>query len=214
MFLEGSLKPSFADDMELLWEFSPSFCCSSLIFSFCPSTCEARELFSSVSSTIRLSFSAIWRCLIAMLDYMSITTNSQALFSEKGVHGMKLKDKKIDIVQSEHVSDKYGNRENGEKTVATVWAYFRQLPGDELYTGVSTQTNETCLFQIGFLDDLNTKTQAIKYNGNLYDITRVDTFEGYKTDLTLYCKIRKQACKELCPSLEYFIPRLVEPLMK
>lgn len=29
-------------------------------------------------------------------------------------------------------------------------------------------------------DDLNTKTQAIRYNGALYDITRVDYFEGYK----------------------------------
>lgn len=104
---------------------------------------------------------------------------------------MKLKDKKIDIVQSEYVSDKYGNREKVEKTLATVWAYYRQLSGDELYTGVSTQTNETCLFQIGFRDDLNTKTQAIKYNGALYDITRVDDFEGYKADLTLYCKVRK-----------------------
>jgi hypothetical protein len=28
----------------------------------------------------------------------------------------------------------------------------------------------------------------IRYNGVDYEITRIDTFEGYKTDLTVYCK--------------------------
>lgn len=35
-----------------------------------------------------------------------------------------------------------------------------------------------------------TNTHVIRYNGVLYDITRVDTFEGYKEDITLYCKRR------------------------
>ena len=32
-----------------------------------------------------------------------------------------------------------------------------------------------------------TNTHVIRYNGVLYDITRVDTFEGYREDITLYC---------------------------
>lgn len=31
-------------------------------------------------------------------------------------------------------------------------------------------------------------TNVIRYNGRLYNITRIDIFEGYKQDLTLYCK--------------------------
>ncbi len=32
-----------------------------------------------------------------------------------------------------------------------------------------------------------TNTHVIRFNGVLNDITRVDTFEGYKEDITLYC---------------------------
>ncbi len=44
-------------------------------------------------------------------------------------------------------------------------------------------------------DDLTQKVERAKQNrselsGVLYDITRVDTFEGYKEDLTLYCSRR------------------------
>ena len=35
-----------------------------------------------------------------------------------------------------------------------------------------------------------TNTHVIRYKGVLYDITRVDTFEGYREDITLYCKRR------------------------
>ena len=48
------------------------------------------------------------------------------------------------------------------------------------------QVQEECLFQINYRADINT-THVIRYKGFLYDITRVDDFEGYKADLTLYC---------------------------
>ena len=68
-----------------------------------------------------------------------------------------------------------------------VWAYFRQLSGKEIEMGISTKTNETVLFQIGYRADLKT-THVIKYNGILYFIMRVDVFEGYKSNLTIYAK--------------------------
>ena len=49
------------------------------------------------------------------------------------------------------------------------------------------QVQEECLFQINYRADIDT-THGIRYKGILYDITRVDVFEGYKGDLTLYCK--------------------------
>lgn len=98
---------------------------------------------------------------------------------------MKLKDKKIDIMGVEYVTDKYGNRRKETVTLATVWAYFRQLSGDEIYR-VTTQTEETVMFRINYRSDISTDN-IIKYRGTLY-ITRVDVYEGYKNDLTLYCK--------------------------
>lgn len=99
---------------------------------------------------------------------------------------MKLKDKKIDIMGVEYVTDKYGNRRKETATLATVWAYFRQLSGDEIYR-VTTQTEETVMFRINYRSDISTDN-IIKYKGTLYNITRVDVYEGYKNDLTLYCK--------------------------
>lgn len=46
------------------------------------------------------------------------------------------------------------------------------------------------LFQINYRTDLTT-ANVVRYNGTLYNITRIDTFEGYKEDLTLYCIARK-----------------------
>lgn len=66
---------------------------------------------------------------------------------------MKLKAKKIEIQEVRYVSDAIGNRKKETVTVATVWAYFRQLSSKEIETGISTKTNETVLFQIGFKSD-------------------------------------------------------------
>ena len=99
---------------------------------------------------------------------------------------MKLKDKKIEIQETTYVSDKYGNRIKQTVTIATVWAYFRQLSGDEIYR-VTTQATEEVMFRINYRSDITT-AHVIKYKDTLYNITRVDVYEGYKRDVTLYCK--------------------------
>ena len=99
---------------------------------------------------------------------------------------MKLKDKRIEIQESQYVSDKYGNRVKQLVTIATVWAYFRQLSGNEIYRVTTTATEEV-LFRINYRSDITT-AHVIKHKDTLYNITRVDVYEGYKNDLTLYCK--------------------------
>ena len=101
---------------------------------------------------------------------------------------MKLKDKRVEIQESRYVSDKYGNRIKQLVTVATVWAYFRQLSMKEIY-GVTTQVQEEVLFQIGYRADLTTN-YVVKFRGIDYEILRIDTFEGYKKDLKLYCRAK------------------------
>ena len=70
-----------------------------------------------------------------------------------------------------------------------MWAYFRYLSGKEYYAANAEQVQEEVLFQINWRADLTT-AHVIRYNGVLWDITRVDTFEGRKEDLKLYCKRR------------------------
>lgn len=99
---------------------------------------------------------------------------------------MKLKDKKIEILGVRYVSDQYENRSKETFILATVWAYFRQLSGNEIYR-VTTQTTEEVMFIINHRKDITTENM-IRYKGVLYNIVRVDIFEDYKGDLTLYCK--------------------------
>lgn len=55
---------------------------------------------------------------------------------------------------------------------------------------VTAQLVEEVLFQISYLADL-TASHMIQFRGVQYDIVRMDTFEGYKADLKLYCKRKK-----------------------
>ena len=103
---------------------------------------------------------------------------------------MKLKDKKIEILKPVSIKDKEGFTTTTLETVApSVWAYFRQLSGKEVFAAATINYKEEVLFQVNY-DPAITATHVIRYRGILYDITRVDTFEGYKSDLVLYCTRR------------------------
>ena len=52
--------------------------------------------------------------------------------------------------------------------------------------GGDDQLQEELLFQINYRTDITT-VHIIRYNGVLYDITRIDNYEGRKEDLKLYC---------------------------
>ena len=101
---------------------------------------------------------------------------------------MKLKDKKIDILYADRELDECGNNILKLKPVAlSVWAYFRQLSQKEVYTSLEMQTLEEVLFQISYRPDMTTD-HVIRYKGILYDVTRVDVFEDYMGDLTVYAR--------------------------
>jgi len=103
---------------------------------------------------------------------------------------MKLKDKKIEIMAQVVTRDEHGIGTTTLQPVGSpVWAYFRQLSGKEVFAAATTNYKEEVRFTINYRADINT-THVIKYKGKLYDITRVDVFEGYKEDITLYCKSR------------------------
>jgi SPP1 family predicted phage head-tail adaptor len=102
---------------------------------------------------------------------------------------MKLKDKKIEILVEQTVKDADGFT---TKTLVPIhagklWAYFRQLSGNEVYAAMAVQATEQVLFVVNHRTDVTT-ANTIRFGGKLYNITRVDPFEGYKTDLALYAK--------------------------
>ncbi len=103
---------------------------------------------------------------------------------------MKLKDKKIEILAVTITRDNEGfSTETLTPLAPPVWAYFRQLSGKEVFAAKTVQATEEVLFTVNYRADIAT-THVIRYNGVLYDITRVDVFEGYKENLNLYCSRR------------------------
>ena len=78
-----------------------------------------------------------------------------------------------------------------------VWAYFRQLSGKEIFAAAAYRYDEEVLFTINYRNDITTAC-LVEYGGVRYNVNRIDTFEGYKQDITLYCK-RKQSGRGLSP---------------
>lgn len=104
---------------------------------------------------------------------------------------MKLKDKKIEILAVTHTQDPDGySIETLTPISPPMWAYFRQLSGKEVYAAMSVQATEEVLFVINYRTNITT-AHIVRFRGVDYDITRVDTFEGYKQDLTLYAKRKR-----------------------
>ena len=102
---------------------------------------------------------------------------------------MKLKDKEIELLRQVHTREEMGITTTTLESMGTVWAYFRHLSGKEVFAAATVNYKEEVLFQVNYRTDLTT-ANVIRYNGRLYNITRIDTFEGYKQDLTLYCSRR------------------------
>lgn len=56
-----------------------------------------------------------------------------------------------------------------------------------LIAAAAYRYDEEVLFTINYRNDLTTAC-FVEYGGVNYNVTRIDTFEGYKQDITLYCK--------------------------
>jgi SPP1 family predicted phage head-tail adaptor len=102
---------------------------------------------------------------------------------------IKLKDKRIEILAVTATKDAEGFATEALAPIAPpLWAYFRQLSGKEIYAAKAVQPVEEALFVINWRSDV-TPANAVRYRDVLYDITRVDCFEGYRGDISLYGRI-------------------------
>lgn len=91
----------------------------------------------------------------------------------------------------------------------SVWAYFKQLSASLFYASNTTAINEECLFRINFTDAILANYASdyrVYYNGILYQVTRVDPYEGYKRDLALYCKLTTDKIDTVIPYDETKLP--------
>ena len=122
--------------------------------------------------------------------------DSTDLIQHMGKNGAikRHKDKKIVIYNSVHGQGEMGYTVVGYKPIhpGKLWAYVRQLSGQERLAALSIQIEKALLFVINWRKYLSTsaakKNLYLEYNVCWYNITRIDTFGGYKEDLQLYGK--------------------------
>ena len=97
-----------------------------------------------------------------------------------------LKDKKITIYShSEQTDDEGFSSETLTAVHSNIWAYARQTSQDEWFSSQAEQIREDMLFIINWHAEINS-SMMILYRDKWYDIVRVDTFEGNKTDIKIY----------------------------
>lgn len=71
------------------------------------------------------------------------------------------------------------------KGLQNVWAYYRQASANEFFNSAAVQYKVEAVFKVSWNKDINPNMQIL-FRGQKYGITRVDDFEGYKHDLTIY----------------------------
>ncbi|MGF3113136.1 phage head closure protein [Facklamia sp. P9177] len=107
----------------------------------------------------------------------------------------KLKDKKIQFYQEETLRDKF-NSPIGTGLVLklnNIWAYVRQTSAEEYWRSeyISDQNYSVdLLITINYREGLNNE-MIIRYADKLYQITRIDYFEGNKEDILISAKTFK-----------------------
>ena len=102
---------------------------------------------------------------------------------------MKFKDKKIELLLPTTVKDSEGfSNQQLVPLCPPVWAYFRQLSGKEIRASMTTAFTEEVLFVVNWREGLSTDL-VVRFRGALYDVTRVDCFEGYKGEVGVYGKV-------------------------
>lgn len=123
-----------------------------------------------------------------------------------------LKDKKIKIYIYVETTDEDGFQTEGYMPIhpqASLWAYFKQLSASLFYASNTTAIKEECLFRINWTDAILSNyanDYFVYYDGMLYQVNRVDPFEGYKRDLVLYCRLTTDKINAVIPYDETKLP--------
>lgn len=89
------------------------------------------------------------------------------------------------------------------------WAYYKQLSAQLTYLNNSTQSKEDCFFRVNYNDYLKPNKAEklyISFNGLLYKVTRIDNYEGYKGDISLYASFESAKEINIVPFNENLLP--------
>ncbi|SCC50690.1 MULTISPECIES: phage head closure protein [Priestia] len=97
-----------------------------------------------------------------------------------------IKDKKLTILEmAANSGPEPGETARPLKNGENIWAYYRQASANEIAMFSTTVYKVEVIFKIAWRNDIDT-TMKVLFRGKEYAINRIDDFEGYKQDLTIY----------------------------
>lgn len=110
----------------------------------------------------------------------------------------RLKDKKIILCAKVNGTDADGFKVEGLMPIHpedSLWAYFKQLSSSLFFASAQVNIKEECVFFINHreLEPYQAELLFIKYGKAVYQVTRIDPYEGYNRDLALYAKFSQPA---------------------
>lgn len=118
----------------------------------------------------------------------SFTSYGKAHAYETGKR-VRLKDKRVSLVSYAETVDDEGNEVEGYRVVADVWAYVRQVDQTTRANTSAPYSEEQYVLYLNWREDLRDgKISHVVYGGRAYEVTRADTYEGYRRDIALYVK--------------------------
>ena len=101
---------------------------------------------------------------------------------------MNQKDKKVTLLNSVNQVDSEGYIKQVWEPVPggeNIWAYYRYASGSEVAKAYGVDIKVEAFFEINWRTGVTTEMRIL-YKGDVYDITKIDDFEGNKTGLRLY----------------------------
>ena len=105
-----------------------------------------------------------------------------------------LKDKTLDIYLGVSTVISGVTKTTYSRIYKGLWCYYRQNAGGSTIVGSSIKvydSTERVIFVINRLPELREQTLSklkIYFNGRIYDIKRIDDYEGYTEDYKLECE--------------------------
>lgn len=109
-----------------------------------------------------------------------------------------LKDKRIEVFCKISTHDSAGFPIDGYMPIidtpdGTQWAYWRAMGGSLYWAAQATQVKADVMAVVAWSEWLASMRWVeriyIRYGGRLYQATRLDTYEGYKRDVSIYAQL-------------------------
>lgn len=98
------------------------------------------------------------------------------------------RNRRITIQSCRSITDSEGYQKEVWQDINRVWAYIKNLHGNEFFKAQAVNSKATCKMNIRYMQGLDTKMR-ISYGGKFYNILYIDDIEERHIEIELLCEV-------------------------